>query len=213
MTYRPLRDTDLEAVSHLAQEAFGLRRYASSPTVQAAVRRIYVLHCLTSSTFAEVAEVDGEVVGVVMARAAGQRKLPGQGLYRVRTALLMTKALAVGATRGDTGALKEIQIFEGSYEQLRRRASAAGARLDHELTLFIVSGCCRGQGVGSRLYADALTYLRHSGAKSFHLYTDTGCSYEFYERRGLERVASDTITLRLEDALEDVDTFLYTGRP
>ena len=58
-----------------------------------------------------------------------------------------------------------------------------------ELLLFAVSEKARGCGVGSQLFARAKDYLISQGATKAFLFTDTSCTWQYYEKRGMRRAA------------------------
>ena len=60
---------------------------------------------------------------------------------------------------------------------------------DNELVLFINDPSVRGQGVGATMLLRFEDFLRSRGAREYYLFTDTTCSYGYYERHGFTRVA------------------------
>ena len=46
----------------------------------------------------------------------------------------------------------------------------------------------------------------------FYLYTDSLCTYQFYERKGMVRAAEEDMALRVEGLPGAVEVYLYTGR-
>ena len=60
---------------------------------------------------------------------------------------------------------------------------------DNELILFINDPSVRGQGVGATMLLRFEDYLRAQGARDYYLFTDTTCTYGYYERHGFTRVA------------------------
>lgn len=61
----------------------------------------------------------------------------------------------------------------------------------------------KGKGVGSILLQE---FERREPGKEVFLYTDSNCTYLFYEHRGFKRVGSKKITV---DNEIDLDCFLY----
>ena len=51
----------------------------------------------------------------------------------------------------------------------------------------------RGTGIGKMLFAKALDYLEQEGAKTLYLFTDSSCTYQFYEKRGMQRLGEKTV--------------------
>ena len=65
----------------------------------------------------------------------------------------------------------------------------SGCDPDFELVLFAVSDNARGFGIGSTLMGHAQGYLAAQGASKAFIFTDTDCTWEYYEHRGMRRAA------------------------
>lgn len=76
---------------------------------------------------------------------------------------------------------------------------------DNELILFINDPSVRGQGVGATMLRRFEDYLRANDARDYYLFTDTTCTYGYYERHGFERVAL------CNDIEADEDIAIYLG--
>ena len=74
--------------------------------------------------------------------------------------------------------------------------------VDGELCLFAVDPSRKGQGIGSILLAE---FEKRVKGKNIFLYTDSNCTYQFYEKRGFERV--DEREIQLGDA--PLSCYLY----
>lgn len=61
---------------------------------------------------------------------------------------------------------------------------------DNEVTLLAVDRDVHGLGVGSVLLDAAVSHLSSHGATRAHLYTDSNCSWKFYELHGFKRTAT-----------------------
>lgn len=106
-------------------------------------------------------------------------------------------------------------LAEGYYlEEARARRAIIDERGipdDDCVLLLVVSSEARGLGLGRRLLDASRAYLRDQGAPMFHLVTDTGCDWQFYEHLGLERLgerAGRPLGPFSPDAY-----FVYGGRP
>lgn len=84
--------------------------------------------------------------------------------------------------------------------------------LGDEPTVFAVDASARGLGAGSALFRDYMAHLRAHDRTGFHLYTDSLCTYQFYERKGMVRAAEEDMALRVEGLPGAVEVYLYTGR-
>ena len=65
---------------------------------------------------------------------------------------------------------------------------------DGEILLFAVDPRAAGRGIGTLLLDELVR--RRPGRRVF-LYTDSGCTYQFYERRGFTRAAARNVRLPL----------------
>lgn len=63
---------------------------------------------------------------------------------------------------------------------------------DGEIVFFAADPTARGKGIGTRLL-DAFSQV--AAHREIYLYTDSNCSYQFYERRGFERVGEKDISV------------------
>lgn len=160
------------------------------------------------ATFSEVACANGHVVGIVLARA-GNPDATRSRCWQARR------------DRARAG----IRALNPALAQAAERAIAAEARIDEallaasgcderfELVLFAVEPGARGLGVGGALIADAERYLASRGARTYFLYTDTGCTWGFYEHRGLRRCATHAASADEQAAGLCEEYYVYEGAP
>ena len=80
---------------------------------------------------------------------------------------------------------------------------------DNEVTLLAVDRDVHGPGVGTVLLDAAVSHLSSLGATRAHLYTDSNCSWKFYELHGFKRTA--THRANREERRHDMprESFLY----
>ena len=98
--------------------------------------------------------------------------------------------------------------FDRVYGELRKKTPSP---LTDELTLFAVDSSTRGLGIGKTLYRDYLDHLRSLGRSDFYLYTDSLCTFQFYEKQGMTRTASEDMNLVLDGKPEALGVYLYSG--
>ncbi|QVQ52790.1 GNAT family N-acetyltransferase [Spiractinospora alimapuensis] len=207
ITYRPYQERDATDVKSMINEAFHIHRYMRTNRPLDSALEFYLRDRLLASTYARVALMDGRVVGVVMGRVPGTPRLPHVTRNRLLTWFHLARIVVTGFF--DLRSLAQFFTFDAIYRRLRRATSAP---LTDELTLFAVDASTRGSGVGTTLYQDYMRHLRHHDRTDFYLYTDSLCSYGFYEKRGMTRTASEDMRLRLDGDVEDLGVFLYAGR-
>lgn len=104
--------------------------------------------------------------------------------------------------------LRQFFAINRVYGNLRKQTSS---ELTDEITLFAVASTARGLGVGKTLYGHCMEPLRGHDRSDFYLYTDSLCTYQFYESQGMTRAAEEAMTILLDGEPEGLDVYLYTG--
>ncbi|MFW6640321.1 hypothetical protein ACOALZ_09780 [Nocardiopsis algeriensis] len=206
IVHRPYQERDAEDVKSMIDEAFHIHLYMTKEHLLNSALEVYLRERLLASTYTRVAVKDGRAVGVIMGRVPGCARVPHAARNRLLTWVHMAKIAVTGLS--DLPSLTQYFAFDGVYRRLRRSTSAP---LTDELTLFAVDASTRGTGVGKALYQDYVQHLRDLGRKDFYLYTDSLCTYGFYESRGMTRAASEDMKIRLNGTTKDLGVFLYTG--
>ena len=204
--YRDYAPGDAETVKHLVDEAFAISRWVKAPRLLDNAKEVYLRTVLAASTWAQVAEMNGQVVGVIMGRIHGRPRLPGRWRHHLVSAWSMLKLAVIGINEHRS----LLQFFASNrvYAQLKKSVTVPTT---DELTLFAVSAETRGTGIGTSLYQRFLAHLREHGRDDFYLFTDTRCSYGFYEKQGMTRAGSREMTILLDGEPEPLVVLLYAG--
>lgn len=131
------------------------------------------------------------------------------------------------AVRGERPACRSVwkSCYIGLFRLAQRLFAKGGAgvydeanrqMLEHYLSnhapdgeiLFLAADPGRaGQGIGSFLLEEL---ARREKGKLVYLYTDEGCTYQFYEHRGFERAEERDISLTIGKKTVDLRCFLYS---
>lgn len=185
--YRPLQLEDAQDLANILGEIW-------HTDVEGEARQLHGLIDLAiyaqQPTWAQVAEMDGRAVGVVMARAgepSSDQAAPWQNIEEESWDRL--------AEMPDGKADELRTYFDGAQAIDAELLAESGCDPNYELVLFAVSGETQGRGVGSALLNAAQDYLREQGATHAFIYTDTDCNWQYYERRGMEHKAERAIPL------------------
>ncbi|KAB7790703.1 GNAT family N-acetyltransferase [Bifidobacterium leontopitheci] len=201
---RPLRRGDYPTLVEMLRRMW----YADPSMSETTARRLATIdlhHCLSRSTIATVAERDGRVVGVILARvdAAMPRWRQSPLNRHVRRMIGESLALPFSAEgrRGIRDAFDLVAVD-------RRLMRGLTPRYDAEIVLFLVDERMRGQGVGGTLFDHVLARFHAAGARHYFLFTDTTCNVGFYDHRGLFRRREERGIHR--DGSEDT-YYLYEG--
>lgn len=180
--YRPFEDGDFEAVAEIMRGEWHHR--TANDEFSRLEAQYDLAYSLSISSFSQVVLVDGVVRGIVLARVDAkpcrhadhwherERTLFAQMKHRDEDAADNLSAFTRAEIRVNNALLKESGIEPAA-----------------QITLLAVSDQARGLGIGSVLLDAALSYCSTNGAERAYLFTDTCCSWQFYERRGLKRLA------------------------
>lgn len=202
VTIRPMTAKDIPAVRRLDGDTWFAPECFPDRDARDYAVAVDVLRYLPETTFGAIAEHAGRVLGVAMGAAKGESPLFADADHAV--------SRARGEAGRHTNGAAIVRNIDMDTKVNMDMSQDVRADCDAELQLFIVSPEARGLGIGRRLFSTFLSHLRDAGARSYYLFTDTGCDYGFYDRHGLTRAAQ-----RLDvpsygfDGL--IDKFVYVG--
>lgn len=63
--------------------------------------------------------------------------------------------------------------------------------------------------MGGNLLSELFDYFNTQNTKQIYLYTDTTCSYKFYEHKGFKRLEKQELKLLRDEKLFTMNVFLY----
>ena len=206
IVYRPYQPQDAEDIKKIINEAFYIHRYVTGRLVLDSALEIYLRERLLASTWTRVAVQDERVVGIIMGQVDGQPRLGGRFTNRLLTLAHTLRAGILGLPQWKS--MRQYFAFDRVYGELRKKTPSP---LTDELTLFAVDSSTRGLGIGKTLYRDYLDHLRSLGRSDFYLYTDSLCTFQFYEKQCMTRTASEDMNLVLDGKPEALGVYLYSG--
>ena len=201
---RAMRRDDLPRIEQLTCDMW----YADyDPKVGAALSHIDVEHCLGRTTFAQVAELDGEIVGLILASIPAHTSK----MIKLRHDLhIAGTALTLLTSESGRRGLDEFTRIAKVDDQLLKDAGP----FDAEVVLFVLAPAARGHGLGKRMFGSVMDYFIVNGIDEYFLYTDTTCDYTFYEHRGLEQRGALPLETKPGDCYgsEPPTFFIYSGK-
>lgn len=180
--YRPFEEDDFDALVTILRDTW--HTYAPNQEYNALEAACDLVHSLEISSFSQVVLVDDVPCGIVLARAEGDR-LGHAGECRAAMDSILERMRELEPAATD----EYLSFLEAEQQVNNRLLEQSGLARASQITLLAVSGTARGLGIGSILLEAATSYVSSRGAKGLYLYTDTDCSWKFYERRGLKRAA------------------------
>ena len=155
---------------------------------------------LCRATQALSAWADGELAGVLLVEMKGEPKrwnTPG------RRSFLRAFQLAQGLFA---------RRAAGDYDRTNQdmfRAYAQNNTPDGELVFLAADPKAKTGGIGTALLAEL---ARREAGKRIFLYTDSGCTYQFYEHRGFTREQERDIVVEIGKRQVPLRCFLYSRR-
>lgn len=183
VTYRPFDEDDFEQLSAIVREAW----HNDMPTTELneLAAKNDLAYMLSVSTFSQVALVDGEPCGIVLVCPSGRRATVSRRWLMIsENCLRRMRELDPEAAAAHWAS---IQLAGSKNDKLLEKSGFAGTT---EISLLAVSSSKRSMGLGSVLLDAATTYLASHGDGRAFLYTDTNCSWKFYEHHGFKRAAA-----------------------
>ncbi|WP_294380181.1 GNAT family N-acetyltransferase [uncultured Senegalimassilia sp.] len=181
--YRPLQDKDIEAAGVILGNTWHTYADGRKRVVSGIVD---LANFAQRNTFTEVAVVNDSPIGVIMARA-GAFSEQTQAHWKIIEQDARKELDELGGSSADL-----VHFFKTAKQADRALLAQSGCDPDFELVLFAVSDKVRGLGIGSTLMDHAQRYLAAQGASKAFLFTDTDCTWEYYEHRGMRRAAEQS---------------------
>ncbi|MCC5894684.1 MAG: GNAT family N-acetyltransferase [Alkalibacterium sp.] len=200
ISYRPLEKKDFKGLAAVISDTWHYEKI-SSPFTATHLAYAFLYSSLAHHTYTQIAIKEDTPVGLIIGRT---NTVPFQH-KRYYVHLFFHLFLLVFTSEGK----QAIQSFRRNTQVTHALLKLTYESYDGEVLLFAVDKSTRGNGVGSTLFNGYLTYLRSEGARTFYLFTDTSCSYTFYEHKGLKRIGA--LTRRMPFLQKEISFFLYRG--
>lgn len=197
---KTLRKKDFNRARKFAIEGMHLNRYMEEKWLLYLYSKYFWYSEVMKSTQAIGAYQGDTLVGVILANIKGEPKFYKSFWYKqyIRFINFIVRIAFTGATNPYDNANKDM------IESFKKTQDPVG-----ELNFFVVDPKINGEGIGTKLL-DALE--KKEKGKLVYLYTDSGCTYQFYEHRGFERVGEKAITLAIHGKNIPLTSFLYSKR-
>ena len=201
VTYRPFEEEDFEELAAILQQTW--HNEGPSPEYGFLEACNDLSYSLSISPFSQVALVDDKPCGIVLACPDPSRPRSNKRWFTIskdyfRRMRELEPEAAAAYWHG-------VQLTESKTDSLLAKSGYAGST---EITLLVVSSSARGMGIGSVLVDAATTHLTELGANRAFLYTDTDCTWQFYEHHGFKRAGTYRST-RDERRLLPKEMYVY----
>jgi len=182
--FRNYTAADLDACGNLAREAWPM-----PPGIAIGLRTDMMIgnwigSSVASSSWAEVAEDEHGVVGMLFGKVKGQ---PTLGTHH--TPIGMEMRVILRGVFGSYGSFARMFRLMASFMMTELKLLLYNPRTDAEITMLIVGEAHRGKGIGKELVQRFIEGAKRQGTRSLSLYTDDQTSnWGFYEAMGFKQV-------------------------
>lgn len=182
--YRPFEETDFDSIASVLQPIWHQRSDNDAYNFLEACEDL--AHALSVSSFSQVVVIDGAPSGIVLARAARESHDP-DGRWKQAERDFLEQM-----NRIDPLAASQRAVFCELEDRADTRLMQLAALDDEagEITLLAVDSHIQRGGIGTVLLDAALAHLSAHDSSCAYLFTDTTCTWSFYERRRFTRLAS-----------------------
>lgn len=196
-----LSDHDLDKINQMIVSTWDYNSWVPEKNVRPMAEFFLEEVVVSSSRIFAVRDKD-EIVGVIAASIINNIRQEANAKIRKYSALqkiISDKGEDVFDSYLDTLILNEKLLLE------------SGKTFAASLNFFILDERYQGLGIGNKLYSIFIDYLLDKKIKDFFLFTDNSSNFQFYERKGLLKIAEEKYSWG--GAIEDAELYyLYEGQ-
>ncbi|WP_288222383.1 GNAT family N-acetyltransferase [uncultured Clostridium sp.] len=200
--YRDLLKEDYNSIKSLICEAFGFKTFTNDENLLDSVLNIYLQNCIISSSYCKIAEINNEVVGIIL----GKAKEDKNKLWSIKNLISILKSFIklISINSKNKKIIKELSNITSIYKDLIRNKEN---QFQGCIQLFIISEKYRELKIGKTLLSYLFSYMKSYKVNSLYLFTDTRCNYGFYDSQGFERIGEKKLLINSNK--EILNVFLY----
>ena len=193
-----LRSRDHGRAMQFAIEGMHLHWYIGNKFLLNLYARYFWYLELTRATQVIAAYADGLFAGILLAELKGEKHKHASFWKSLYVKLFdVLQRLFAGQT---------VSVYDKANKEMLAHFTRQ-ANPDGEIIFLAADPESKIKGVGSTMLAEL---EKRNRGKRIYLYTDSACTYQFYERRGFERVGEKDIALTLSDKTIDLTCLLYS---
>ncbi|APT84733.1 GNAT family N-acetyltransferase [Corynebacterium aquilae] len=196
VSFAPLQRSDHAVIIETIEKEMHLEKYIANPLIRRLHARSFFYEELAQATHVFAAYDDGEFAGLVLLRLDGHKP---QGMPLWARAL---SAVVHQLEKKEDGIAAYARTNAQLLEQYQRQHGTDG-----EILLLSANPRHRVRGIGSALLSQVATVAQ---GKHLYLFTDEGCTFEFYNRKGFHRVGEQTMEFNYAGKPHSFRCFLYS---
>ncbi|ENX58006.1 MULTISPECIES: GNAT family N-acetyltransferase [Acinetobacter] len=196
-----LTDSDLDKINQMIVSTWDYNSWVPEKNVRP-MAEFFLGEVIISSSRIFVVRDKDEIVGVIAASIINNIRQKANAKirkYRALQEIISDKRVEVFEHYLDTLILNEKLLLE------------SGKTFAASLNFFILDERYQGLGIGNKLYSLFIDYLQDKKIKDFFLFTDNSSNFQFYERKGLLKIAEEKYSWGGD--VEDAELYyLYEGQ-
>lgn len=200
ITLRKFQPEDSPALEAIIRQTWNYDQLCAPKTAEK-LAKVYLYSCLTNQTFTQVALHEGIPAGIIMGKNNSTHKCPLR--FRLKQFFSIASLYISKEGRRVSHIFKNVSTIDKELLQ------KSGHTYEGEVAFFAVSPNYRGKGIGKILFNALLEHMKSENISNIYLYTDTTCSYAFYEHQGLYRRCQKTHTFQIGPHQNQMTFFLY----
>ena len=202
VTYHQVTEKDFDELALLLSNQWATPEIRDNPIAMKHSGLMSLFYFMVHHTFTCVAEDNGHDIGLLICTNLKERPID------MKYAKLLIREVAFMICNPET---RDDGLAWGEYTQLAQELEERSVHgIDAELELFVVDPEYRGQGIGKRMFRSMIEFFKKTGTENFFLHTDTSCTYQFYERRGMNRIGQLESDIKSAD-VDGIDMFIYAA--
>lgn len=195
---RGLNKRDIGKAITFAIKGMHFERYTDIPWELKVYGRYFLYMEMERASQILAAYMGNRLVGLLMADIKFEPKIC-QSYYRKLFVKLIDTIMRVAYANGPDS---YDEANAEMYLHYREKAEPDG-----EICFLATDPDIQGKGVGSLLLSEL---EKREKGKELFLYTDSNCTYQFYERRGFRRASERRIEIKLHGTITPLTCFLYS---
>lgn len=197
---REIRREDEKKAMQFAVKGMHLDRYARGKIALSLYARYFWYMETNRATQCIAAYADGRFAGILLAEITGEHH-PYRRFWRKVYANIMQWFL-------DHFFSNSSGAYDEANEEMFRKYTETNSP-DGELIFLAADPDRKIKGIGTKMLAEL---ERREKGKLIYLYTDDGCTWQFYEHRGFDRVGEKDVNMELEGGSVPIKCLLYSKR-
>lgn len=193
-----LKKEDVKAAGSYAAVGMNFGWYIRNPVILKFYSRFfYYMEANEATQIISAYEDDGTFAGVITARMEGEKPVGHSFLKSIYIKLFH---IIVHYIFGLT-----FKAYLNVNEKMLK-AYDSEESLDGEISFIVANPDLGKKGIGTLLLQEL---SKREPGKKVYVFTDEGCSYNFYEKRGFERKGEEKILLKTQKGEVPLDCYMY----